>query len=103
MRQALIGFIITSFLLDNPVSVIGLDTHAALTTHVWTVFTACVGTVALVAGLEGWLVQKCNMVERLVLIAAAPAMLYPGTFTDFIGLACLVVIGALQFIRRKKS
>ena len=43
------------------------------------------------------------MLERIVLIAAAPAMLYPGTFTDIIGLACLVVIGTLQFIRRKKS
>jgi TRAP-type uncharacterized transport system fused permease subunit len=69
----------------------------------WTVFTASVGTVALVAGLEGWLVQKCNMLERIVLIAAAPAMLYPGTFTDIIGLVCLVAIGALQFIRRKKN
>ena len=103
VRLGLIGFIIPFFFLDNPVLLIGVDPNAALATTLWTVFTACVGTVALVAGLEGWLVQKCNMVERLVLIAAAPAMLYPGTFTDFIGLACLVVIGALQFIRRKKS
>ncbi len=103
VRLGLIGFIIPFFFLDNPVLLIGVDPNAALSTTLWTVFTACVGTVALVAGLEGWLVQKCNMVERLVLIAAAPAMLYPGTFTDFIGLACLVAIGALQFIRRKKS
>jgi TRAP transporter 4TM/12TM fusion protein len=103
VRLGLIGFIIPFFFLDNPVLLIGVDPNAALTTTLWTVFTASVGTIALVAGLEGWLVQKCNMVERLVLIAAAPAMLYPGTFTDFIGLACLVVIGALQFIRRKKS
>ena len=103
VRLGLIGFIIPFFFLDNPVLLIGVDSNAALATTLWTVFTACVGTVALVAGLEGWLVQRCNMVERLVLIAAAPAMLYPGTFTDFIGLACLVVIGVLQFIRRKKS
>ena len=103
VRLGLIGFIIPFFFLDNPVLLIGVDPNAALATTLWTVFTACVGTVALVAGLEGWLVQKCNVLERIILVAAAPAMLYPGMFTDFAGLICLVVIGALQFIRRKKS
>ncbi|MBO5993725.1 MAG: hypothetical protein J6P76_06345, partial [Acidaminococcaceae bacterium] len=82
---------------------IGVDPNAALSTTLWTVFTACVGTIALVAVLEGWLLRKCNMAERLLLIAAAPAMLYPGTFTDFIGLICIVAVGALQFIRGKRS
>jgi TRAP transporter 4TM/12TM fusion protein len=103
VRLGLIGFIIPFFFLDNPVLLIGVDPNAALSTTLWSVFSASVGTVALVAGLEGWLVQKCNIVERIILIAAAPAMLYPGMFTDFIGLICLVVIGVLQFIRRKKS
>ena len=103
VRLGLIGFIIPFFFLDNPVLLIGVDPNAALSTTLWAVFSASVGTIALVAGLEGWLVQKCNIVERIILIAAAPAMLYPGMFTDFIGLICLVVIGVLQFIRRKRS
>ena len=103
VRLGLIGFIIPFFFLDNPVLLIGVDPNAALPTTLWAVFSASVGTIALVAGLEGWLVQKCNIVERIILIAAAPAMLYPGMFTDLIGLICLVVIGALQFIRRKKN
>ena len=103
VRLGLIGFIIPFFFLDNPVLLIGVDPNAALSTTLWAVFSASVGTIALVAGLEGWLVQKCNIAERVILIAAAPAMLYPGMFTDFIGLICLVVIGALQFLRRKKN
>ena len=103
VRLGLIGFIIPFFFLDNPVLLIGVDPNAALTTTLWTVFTASVGTIALVAGLEGWLVQKCNVLERIILVAAAPAMLYPGMFTDFAGLICLAVIGALQFIREKKN
>ncbi|MBQ6424812.1 MAG: hypothetical protein IJJ93_06030, partial [Acidaminococcaceae bacterium] len=103
VRLGLIGFIIPFFFLDNPVLLIGVDPNAALTTTLWTVFTASVGTIALVAGLEGWLVQKCNVLERIILVAAAPAMLYPGMFTDFAGLICLAVIGALQFIRGKKE
>lgn len=103
VRLGLIGFIIPFFFLDNPVLLIGVDPNAALTTTLWTVFTASVGTIALVAGLEGWLVQKCNVLERIILVVAAPAMLYPGMFTDFAGLICLAVIGALQFIREKKN
>ncbi len=103
VRLGLIGFIIPFFFLDNPVLLIGVDPNAALTTTLWTVFSASMGTIALVAGLEGWLVQKCNVLERIILVAAAPAMLYPGMFTDFAGLICLAVIGALQFIRGKKE
>ncbi len=103
VRLGLIGFIIPFFFLDNPVLLIGVDPNAALSTTLWAVFSASVGTIALVAGLEGWLVQKCNIVERIILIAAAPAMLYPGMFTDVVGLICLVVIGVLQFIRRKRN
>lgn len=103
VRLGLIGFIIPFFFLDNPVLLIGVDPNATMTTTLWTVFTACVGTVALVAGLEGWLVQKCNVLERIILVAAAPAMLYPGMFTDFIGLICIVAVGALQFIKGKKN
>lgn len=102
VRLGLIGFIIPFFFLNNPVLLIGVDQTASLTATLWAVFTASVGTVSLVAGLEGWLLQKCNAAERIILIAAAPAMLYPGMFTDFIGLACLVAVGIIQFIRRRK-
>ncbi|MBQ9697182.1 MAG: TRAP transporter permease [Acidaminococcaceae bacterium] len=102
VRLGLIGFIIPFFFLNNPVLLIGVDQTASLTATLWAVFTASVGTVSLVAGLEGWLLQKCNVAERIILIAAAPAMLYPGMFTDFIGLACLVAVGIIQFIRRRK-
>ena len=102
VRLGLIGFIIPFFFLDNPVLLIGVDQTASLTTTLWAVFTASVGTVSLVAGLEGWLVRKCNIGERILLIGAAPAMLYPGAFTDLIGLGCLVAVGIFQFIRRNK-
>ncbi len=102
VRLGLIGFIIPFFFLDNPVLLIGVDQTASLAATLWAVFTASVGTIALVAGLEGWLLRKCNLAERAVLIAAAPAMLYPGTFTDLVGLGCLIVIGVFQFINRKK-
>jgi len=102
VRLGLIGFIIPFFFLDNPVLLIGVDQNATMMTTLWAVVTASVGTVSLVAGLEGWLVTKCNVIERILLIAAAPAMLYPGLFTDVIGLVLLLGIGGLQWFRSRE-
>ena len=102
VRLGLIGFIIPFFFLDNPVLLIGVDRNATMMTTLWAVVTASVGTVSLVAGLEGWLVTKCNVIERILLIAAAPAMLYPGLFTDVIGLVLLLGIGGLQWFRSRE-
>ncbi|MDY6290029.1 MAG: TRAP transporter permease [Succiniclasticum sp.] len=103
VRLGLIGFIIPFFFLDNPVLLIGVDRNATMMTTLWAVVTASVGTVSLVAGLEGWLVTKCNVIERILLIAAAPAMLYPGLFTDVIGLVLLLGIGGLQWFRSREG
>ena len=103
VRLGLIGFIIPFFFLDNPVLLIGVDRNATMMTTLWAVVTASVGTVSLVAGLEGWLVTKCNVIERILLIAAAPAMLYPGLFTDVIGLVLLLGIGGLQWFRSREK
>ena len=103
VRLGLIGFIIPFFFLDNPVLLIGVDRNATMMTTLWAVVTASMGTVSLVAGLEGWLVTKCNVIERILLIAAAPAMLYPGLFTDVIGLVLLLGIGGLQWFRSREG
>lgn len=100
MRLGIIGFIIPFFFLDNPVLLIGVDQTASLAATMWAVFTATLGTAALVAGLEGWYVKKCNILERLVLIALAPALLYPGMLTDAVGIAAFIGVGALQYMKK---
>lgn len=100
MRLGIVGFIIPFFFLDNPVLLIGVDQNASMAATMWAVFTATVGTGALVAGLEGWYVKQCNFVERLALIACAPALLYPGIITDIAGIAAMVGIGILQYMKK---
>ena len=90
VRLGLIGFIIPFFFLNNNILLIGI--HSSLAASLWAAATASLGTVALVAGLEGWLLKKCSIIYRLILIAVAPLMLYPGIATDFIGLALLILI-----------
>ncbi len=103
MRLGIIGFIIPFFFLDNPVLLIGVDKTASMAASLWAVFTATMGTIGLVAGLEGWFVKRCNIVQRIVLIALAPALLYPGMMTDVIGLGALAGIAAWQFMSKDEA
>ena len=103
VRLGLVGFLIPFFFLDNPVLLIGADPDATLAASLWAVFTACVGTVALVGGLEGWLLRKASWPERAVLIAVAPLMLYPGPLTDAAGFAMLGAVAAFQHVTRRPA
>ncbi|MGI5963564.1 MAG: TRAP transporter permease [Lawsonibacter sp.] len=103
VRLGLIGFLIPFFFLDNPVLLIGADPAYRLWDSLWPMLTACVGTVALVGGLEGWLVRRCNWLERLILVAVAPLMLYPGLKTDLVGVGILLAVLVLQRILRRSG
>ena len=100
VRLGIIGFIIPFFFLDNPVLLIGVDKTASLAATAWAILTACVGTASMVAGLEGWLLKRCNLIERLILIALAPTLLYPGLMTDLIGIGGLAAVAILQYLRK---
>ena len=100
MRLGIIGFIIPFFFLDNPVLLVGVDPNASTAASLWAVFTALLGTAGLVAGLEGWLVRRCNIIERAALIALAPLLLYPGLVTDAIGIAVFAALIAWQWMKK---
>jgi TRAP-type uncharacterized transport system fused permease subunit len=64
-------------------------------------FTAAVGIVALAGGLQGWLLTRTNVFERLLLVAAGFMLVYPKPLLDAIGCALVVLVVALQLMRRK--
>ena len=61
--------------------------------------TAIIGIVALAGGLQGWLLRRTNIAERLMLIIAGLALMYPTTFSDVLGLVLVAVVVALQKLR----
>ena len=61
--------------------------------------TAFIGVAIMSAGFQGWLLWKCNYLERFIFIAAGMLMFIPGTVTDLAGLAIAVL---LIFINIKK-
>lgn len=103
VRLGLIGFIIPFFFLDNPVLLIGVSKTATLFDTGWAVFTAAIGTFALVAGLEGWILRKCSIPERALLIISSPFLLLPGVMTDALGACGIAAVCIYQWMRRNKE
>ena len=62
--------------------------------------TAMVGIVALAGGAQGWFLKKTNLLERILLIAAGLALVYPHTVADAIGIILIVLVIGMQVIRK---
>lgn len=102
VKLGLVGFILPFFFLDNPVLLLGV-TNVGWMVSLKAAITASVGTIALAAGLNGYLFKKCSIAERVLLVVSAIAMIHPGAMTDIIGVAVLAAILLLQFVQNKKT
>ncbi|MBP3342446.1 MAG: TRAP transporter permease [Peptococcaceae bacterium] len=102
VKLGLVGFILPFFFLDNPVLLLGV-TNVGWMVSLKAAITASVGTIALAAGLNGYLFKKCSIAERVLLVVSAIAMIHPGAMTDIIGVAVLAVILALQLMKHKNA
>jgi TRAP-type uncharacterized transport system fused permease subunit len=64
---------------------------------VWMAFTACVGIAGIAAGMQGWIMRRCRLIERVLLIGGGLALAFPNLRADAVG-AVLVATGvALHF------
>ena len=64
--------------------------------------SAIVGAISLAGGLQCWLVCRCYIWERIILVLGGLMLLYPGVLTDMAGLGCLVLVFLIQKMRTRK-
>lgn len=64
--------------------------------------TGFLGVFALAAAVEGWLLKKTNLFERVLLFAAALGLMKPGIYSDMAGIALIVVVLILQKVRKSE-
>ena len=62
--------------------------------------TAVLGIVALAGGLQGWLLKRTNLAERLLLVVAGFLLVYPRAAFDIVGAAMVALVVVLQLLRR---
>ena len=57
-----------------------------------TILSCLLGLFCFAVFSEGWFFTKLNIIERVLIGAAAFTLVLPGTWTDLIGLACFIVV-----------
>lgn len=68
---------------------------------VWAFVTAVVGVVSVAAAVQGFLLIRTNILERMMLIFGGLGLLTGQVWADAAGLALLVGVAGLQFVRKR--
>lgn len=92
------AFLMPFMFISNPL----LLAEGELIPVLWAAFTAIVGAIALAAASQGYLLNKLNIILRIILALSAFLLIDPGTITDIMGLAGTVIVGVLSYITQKK-
>ncbi|TMH50740.1 MAG: TRAP transporter fused permease subunit [Betaproteobacteria bacterium] len=61
--------------------------------------TAALGIAALAGGVQAWLFRRTTWIERVMLIVAGLALVYPTLTADIVGLGLFAVVVAIQLVR----
>jgi TRAP transporter 4TM/12TM fusion protein len=61
--------------------------------------TAMIGIAALAGGAQGWFLKKTTLLERLMLIVAGVALVYPHPLADGVGIGLIVAVVLMQKLR----
>jgi TRAP transporter 4TM/12TM fusion protein len=97
-RLALAAYLIPYMFVYSPALVwIGSWTDIVIAS-----VTSMIGVIAIAAAVEGWIIQRANILERLIMGAGALFLIAPGLWTHAVGLALVLMVGGLQFTKRNE-
>lgn len=99
-KLAIAAFIIPYMIVFSP-ALLMID--VTILDVVWVFITAMLGMISLGAGIIGYWYRPLNVVERLILVAAGVAMVYPESLSDTIGLTVFAIMWILQKMSMKKG
>lgn len=66
------------------------------------ILTAVIGILMLTASLNGWLITRMNILERIIGFVSALLLMYPGIWSDGIGTILFVALTTMQFYKSRK-
>ncbi|MDD5077002.1 MAG: TRAP transporter large permease subunit, partial [Sphaerochaetaceae bacterium] len=93
------GFIIPFMFVISP----SLLMQGNAMTVITSVVSALIGVLCLVATIEGYFIVKWPIYLRPLFAAAALLMMWPGGWTDLIGLVIIVVAVLIRWLARAKQ
>lgn len=91
-RFALAGFLLPYMFVYNQ----SLLLMGPVVDVVIAIFTASIGIICLAASIIGYFLKETNILQRILLLAAAILLIKPGWVTDILGLLCIGFVVILQ-------
>ncbi|WPK12728.1 TRAP transporter permease [Lysinibacillus louembei] len=99
-KLAIAAFIIPYMIVFSPAM---LMIDVTILEIAWVVFTAMMGMIAIGAGVIGFWYRKLVWFERLILVIAGIAMIYPESISDISGLIVFGIMFVIQFMTKNKN
>ncbi|MFS0876966.1 TRAP transporter permease [Solibacillus isronensis] len=99
-KLAIAAFIIPYMIVFSP-ALLMID--VTLWQVLWVVLTAILGMIAIGVGIIGYWYRSVSWIERIVLLAAGLAMIYPESLSDTIGLIVFVGMFVIQWMTKNKG
>jgi len=98
-KYTLPAFIVPFMFTVDPKG-IGILLKGPVLDVIWTTITAFIGIAALAGGVENWFLKKTTFYERIMLIVAGLALVYPEPLYDFIGFGLIAIVIVSQKLRK---
>jgi len=98
IRLGMVAFIVPFMFAYNP----ALLLIGPWTEVLWACLTSLVGVIGIGAAIVGYLYCQVRFIERLLMGAAAVALIFPGTTSDFVGLPVFLALFIWNYLRAKK-
>lgn len=96
-RFVIPAFIIPYFFIYAP-EIMGSGTALAV---IQATLTGILGVLAFAAGNVGWLIENLKWIERIVVTACGISCVIPGTMTDLLGVAGVLLIAGIHIVHKR--
>jgi TRAP transporter 4TM/12TM fusion protein len=100
LKLATAGFIVPFVFVYSPSLMLVNTTFGDAVTAI---ASAIIGILSLGAAIEGYLIRRCNVLERIFLGASSLLLIIPGWQTDLMGFAALATVFVFQWMLNKKA
>jgi TRAP transporter 4TM/12TM fusion protein len=101
VKLGLTGFILPFFFLNNPILLIGTVADTPITITLRAIISATIGAIILSASLQGFLITKLNIIERIIIFVAGLLLIETRLITDIIALLLFGTILIIQYSQKK--
>lgn len=96
-KLGIVAFIVPFMFVYEP-ALLGMGSTQEV---LWAATTALIGVISLSGGMQGWIICRAGLIERLMFLGAGGSLIYPGLYSDLLGFGLLAAGLIIQYIKKR--